>query len=332
MNRDATLDRFEATLREALVDQRPIEGAPGTLHARIDAIPERVGAVGWRARVAAMAAARGELAALVGVLVIIAVAASARSIIAPVTGGGTGPTTVPLDPTIEGPGILHNPIPTLLIAQGLAVLLAAGLARRWRSIGGFESYRDMGRGLVLILLVLASALALQPGIANLGGSEGTALGYGIPVYPPPGADGPDVYYESAKPGGPMIAFFDVTNVSALPVTLEGLVSNEPPGSGGPRWTALAVATSRDVFPNDLSQLRPFSPQVIQPNQLFTIYLVGKAGTCAFGPGYTVDTVGVGGFASMSRSIQLSYSMLGLSTRTTIEMPMQLVEPTNANCP
>jgi hypothetical protein len=333
MNRDATFDPFEARLRAVLVEQRPIEGAPARLHARVGAIPDRVGAVGWLARMQALAASQRQLAALVGVLVVVAVAASVRSFIGPVTGGGVSPNALPFDPTVEGPGLVHNLIPTLWVAEALAILLALGLARSWRSRAGFDSWRDMARGLVLIALIaVPAAMAISTPLQDWGGSVGTALGFGYLVNPPPGSDAPGVYYVSAKPGESMIAFFDVTNTSALPVTLEGIVVPDSRSATGPRWTALALAPDRNVYPNEVDRLFAFTPQVIAPNDRVTVYLVGKAGPCAFGPGYTADTVGVTGYASMSRDLQLDYSILGLSATSTFTMPLQLVEPASPSCP
>jgi hypothetical protein len=333
MTRSASLDPIEARLRAALVDLRPANGAPAALRARVDATPDRIGSRGLAARVRSLAAMPAFVAVVVVAAAIVIAAVSLEHAVAPDNIGGAGSQPVTFDPALEGPGIVHDPIPTLWIVEALVVLLALGLARRWRSRVGFDSGRDMARGLALIVLVAASAsIAITTPLKDWGGSIGTALGYGLQVYPPPDTDAPEVYYESAKPGEPMIAFFDVTNTSALPITLEGIVMSDSRSNAGPRWTALALASDPNTFPNPPDKLRVFTPQVIAPNDRITLYLVGKAGPCAFGPGYTVDTVGVTGYASMSRDLQLDYSILGLSATSTFTMPLQLVEPAASRCP
>ena len=123
------------------------------------------------------------------------------------------------------------------------------------------------------------------------------------------------------------------NGSALPVTLEGIVSGDEPGSPGPRWIALALPFVPNAFPNGVDQLRAFTPQVIAPNERITLYLVGKAGPCSFGPGFSLDNdSAVAGYVSLPREVQLGYSILGLAGTSSFTMPMQVVEPARQSCP
>jgi len=329
MTRTPPIDSVEDHVRAALAALRPAGEAPLALRARVEAIPERVGSVGIVSRLRRAFTAPSSVAPAVAVVAVAILAVAYRPVAAPLTGGAQPPAA--FDPTVEGPGIL-NTVPTLYVAFALSVLTALALAVRWRSIGSFDTWRDMGRGLLLIVLVgLPAVMALQPPLKDLGGSSGTALGYGLVVYPAPGLDGPEVRYVSADPGAPMIAFFDVTNTGALPVTLEGIVPRAGDDPAGPHWTSLALARDRNVFPNQTDQLLPFTAQVIAPNDRITLYLIGKAGHCAYGPGYTLDTVGATGFTSMSRDIQLAYSILGLTAQSTFTMPFQLVEPERDLC-
>lgn len=333
---------LEARFRAALAELRPMAGAPATLRGRIDVLPDVLGEQGLALRLLRSVASPLAVTAILGVISLGALVLFGRPVTGPATTGGVNPTPAIFDPTVVGPGLLHAPIPTLPIAAGLVVVLGLALARRWnwRSIVAFETFRDMGRGLVLIAMVAGpSWLALHGTLAYLGGSEGAASGYGLPVHPPLGLDGPDVYYETAAPGGPIIAFFDVTNVSPLPVTFEGLVDEgfvslitTTGEEHTPSWTSLALASVPNVFPNTGEQLRPFTPTTLPPNAQVTVYLVGRAGACAFGPGFDAQASVNGGFVSMSREIKLGYSVLGLSSTTTVEMPMQLVEPAAEHCP
>jgi hypothetical protein len=257
---------------------------------------------------------------------------SLRQVAAPPSNGGVNAPPAGFDPTLAGPGLLFGPIPTLQVVQVLAVVVALAFAYRWRSIGGFDSWRDMGRGLGLIVLVAApTALAMQPTLLVEGG-YGTALGYGQPISGPPGSDVPQVSYESADPGAPMIAFFEVMNAGPLPITVNGMVSIGSPGSSG-RWIALALPSDPNSYPNPVDQLRTFTRQVVAPGDSVTLYLVGKAGACAYGPGYDIESsVDATSFAAFTRNVELGYSVLGLSSTTTVEMPMQLIEPAAAHCP
>jgi hypothetical protein len=333
-------DAFEARLRATLIDLRPGEGAPASLRGRIDAVPEQLGGNGLRSRIRGLLASPLAAATTVAAISLGLLVAYGRPVPGPATTGGVNPTPAVFDPAVEGPGIVHDPIPTLPIAAGIVVVLGLVLALRWRSRMGFETFRDLGRGLVVIALVaLPGWLALQPTLADPGGSCCTAFGYGWPVYPAPGLDGPEAYYETAAPGGPIVAFIDVTNTSPVPVTLEGLVDNayiaNVTASGEihpPRWTSLALPSVPNTFPNSIEQLRTFSPSVIAPNDRLTVYLVGKAGACAFGPTFDVSTSATDGYITMSRDLTLAYSMFGLSWTKSFRMQMQLVEPTAANCP
>jgi hypothetical protein len=330
MTTGTTGDPVEGRLKAALADLRPVDGAPASLRWRVDAIPDRIDDVGRLSRLRRAFSTPAAFATLLALAAIAIVAVSFRpNIVPPLSGGAPEPS---FDPALEGPGLLYGQIPTMQVVQVLAVVVALALAYRWRSFGGFASWRDMGRGLGLIVLVTApTALALQPGLIAEG-AYGTALGYGQPFTGPFGSSLPTVYYETAEPGAPMIAFMELENVGPLPITLNGLVSPVPPGSSGPAWIALALPSVANTFPNTVEQLRPFTVQVMGPGEFVTLYLVGRAGSCAFGPGFEPGgSPGVTTFAELARDVEIGYSVLGLASKTTIEMPMEFVEPTG-RCP
>lgn len=324
MTNPQAFDATELRLRAALLDLRPPDGPPSTLGARVDAIPDRIARPGSWARIAALVSAPAAIALVVSVAAI-GLAINLARVMTPGDGGpGTGLDS--FDPVAAGTGLVRIAIPALQVVAALSMLAAILLVRRWRSIGGFDTWRDMGRGLALIVLVLIPGwLLVRPPLRDYGGSLGGGLGLGASAHPPFGSQSPEVRYVTAERGTPFIAFFDVTNGSALPVTLEGLVVEADAAGLGPRWTSLALASVPNAFPNSFEQLRPFTPQVIAPNDRITLYLVGRAGSCAFGSGFTIDTPVESG-ETLDRTLQLSYSVLGLASTSTFTIPFEIVQP------
>lgn len=343
MTRSTHIDPLEARLRGTLEELRPADGAPASLRSRVDGLPEHMASPGFVGRLRGLLVSPSTVAVVIAGAAILALAVAFKGgVPAPYdnVGGAPHPT---FDPTVEGPGMLHGPIPTLLVAAVISVLLAARLVRHWRAIVRLDTWLDIGRGVALVaLLAIPTSLVLEPAVRDQGGSLGPVLGFGIPVDPPPGSDSAPVYYVTAEPGAPFIVLFDIANGSALPVTVDGIVSesfvssdptatSDPTRRTGPEWTALALPSIPNIFPNGMDQLRPFTPTVVASNQLLTLYLVGKAGSCAFGAGYTPDTIGVTSYASMTRAVHIGYSILGLSTTTSFTMPLQVVEPESSRC-
>jgi hypothetical protein len=176
-----------------------------------------------------------------------------------------------------------------------------------------------------------TVLSLQAPFTVTGG-YGPTLGYDASANPPIGSNGPTVYYSTAAPGKPTIVFFDLWNLGPMPVRLDGLVADLTEGFDGAGVIALALPADPNAFRNRLDQLVPFTPSVVAPNEWVRIFLVGRAGSCAFGPGYQPGVSDSTAYASRVRTVRLGYSILGLSSTTDVEMPMQLVEPAAVHCP
>lgn len=322
--------RLEDRIRASLADLRPGDAAPERLRARIEQLPERFGRPGIVGRIVAM---RRSLVALAVVAAVATVAALAVSLtpLRPLTPGGNAPNPT-FDPSVEGPGLLHDPIPTMLIVQVVSIVAALVFVVGWTSARAFRSRRGIAAGLVAVGLAGGSILLAVQALTVTGGF-GPALGYDASASPPPGSDGPRVYYSTAEPGQPTIAFFEVWNFGALPIQLDGMVVDDIfSGAIGPRFTALALATVPNEYPNSLDKLQPFTAQLIPPQSSVVIYLVGRAGACAFGPGYAPDVSEAPGFSVLTRDVRLGYSVFGLASTTVVEMPMQLVEPAAVRCP
>jgi hypothetical protein len=318
---------MELRLRQTLFDLRPPDGAPDALRSRVAAIPDTAARAWWRMPARALA---GAIAVAAVVAVVVGVVAL-RPTPLPVTPGGTGtapPAT--FDPMIEGPGILLSSVRTLLLVPIVLAAVVAVLGLRW-------ALRRRGQALairVAIVAVLAGgigSLALQPGF-EMGSSWGPMLGYDVQVEPPPGADYPTVWYETAEPGGPLVLVVTVRNPGPLPIRLDGLVEKQTAATPLiQRWTALWLGTDPNSMGNRFDQLVSFTPTVVEPQQELQVYLVGRAGLCAFGPGYTLASP-VMGHTSRGRELEFAYSVLGLGSSAPFELPMSLVEPYRENCP
>lgn len=331
MTADHTPDVIESRLRAALGDLRPSAEAPEDLRSRVGALPEQIGN---RSIIDRIAAARRPLLATAAFVAIASIAALAISFtpLGRLPPGTNAPDSTGFDPTVEGPGLLLDPVPTLLIVQIVATVAAVVFGVRFGTGKGFRSRRGRAFGLVVVAVAGTSIMFAVQSQFSLTGASGTALGYDANVVPPPGANGPRVYYSTAEPGKPTIAFFEFWNFGALPVRLEGLVTDMNPDSLGSQWVALALPTVANEFPNSLDKLQSFTPQLIPPQSSVTIYLVGRAGECAFGPGYQPGVSDATSFSSFPRDVRLGYSIFGLSSTTVVEMPMQLVEPAAVHCP
>jgi hypothetical protein len=318
---------LEVRLRSTLVELRPPHGAPHLLRARVAVIPETQARTWWRtpARVFARAVA---LAALVAVVIALS---ALRPTLGPVAPGGPGAAPpAAFDPMIEGPGILRYEVRTLVLVPLVAALGVALVGGRW-------ALRRRGQALVIrvaIVAVLAGAIAspaLQPGF-EMGSAYGPMVGYDLHADPPPGADYPTVWYETAEPGGPLALVLTVRNPGPLPIRLDGLVETQTAATPLiQRWTALWLGTDRNTIGNPLDELVPFTPTTVEPQQELQVYLVGRAGLCAFGPGYTLASP-LTGHSSRGRTIEFAYSVLGLGSTAPFELPMSLVEPYRENCP
>jgi hypothetical protein len=333
-------DLIEARLRTALVELRPADGAPATLRARVDAVPDRLADTGIVGRIRRIVAAPIVVTAPV-VVVAIALAALAFRQVPPPSHLNAGGAPAPsFDPTAEGPGLLYGVIPTLIIVPGSVALLSLALAlrhlRRARWIGGWRG--AMRLALICLVGGGAAALALQPGFQWLGGGYGPVLGYGLQAEARPGSfDETPLWYETAPPGGPLVLAISITNPGPLPIQLDGIVEDpNAPLVSAARWVGMTVGQDQASFGEPLNHLLAFTPRTVAPGEQLIVYLAGKAGPCAFGPTFTLDNAAtsedIGGYSSKGPEITFAYSVLGLSSSAPFELPMKLVEPLRNRCP
>ena len=318
---------LEVRLHALLAELRPTDGASAGLRARVLAIPDvspRVSRFGSLRTLGALAAAAAVLTAVIITL------ASTTLILPRSPAGAPAPTAGPFDPLLEGPGIIRSIVPTLtLVPIGLAVLVAV-LGLRWvlRRGLGMLYWRAF---IVVAAALMVGAVALQPGFGR-GSSYGPEIGYDLQVDGPPGSDTPATWYETAEPGGPLMLTFTLVNPGPLPIRLEGLIETQTAETPLiQRWTALWLGDDPNAFGSSLEHLVPFTPQTVAPMEELQVYLVGRAGMCAYGPGYTVETP-VEGHSSRGRTLTFAYSALGLQSTAPMELRMQLVEPYRLGCP
>jgi hypothetical protein len=126
--------------------------------------------------------------------------------------------------------------------------------------------------------------------------------------------------------------FSVRNEGPLPLRVEGIIGELgdvmvaavpwravwiPPG---PNWQEIGF----------LKDAKPFTPTVVGPGEELQLYLVGRAGPCAYGATYQVGA-DVAGHAQLGTTVDVVVNVLGLSTSTPIDLPMLLAEPIRNGC-
>jgi len=334
--------RLESLLRSVLAEQRPANGTPPGLRERVAAIPENHGSrpwfmPPWLGRLAPIGAS---IASVAAVLVILAIASHGPAI-APGPGGGSGPppTVTTFDPTLEGPGLLTDVLPTTEIARWALATLAVVVLARFL-IGGSE--RRTRRGKIVALVVLAAALLLVGRVGPEAGlSRGSAgavlLGYDVDdaAANPPGASSPyALYYENAAASQPTAIMFSVRNNGPVAIRIEGVVvPRVSEGYVPAHWIAAWLPPAgRDYEIVPLEQVQRFTPTVVEPDHELDIYLVGRAGPCAYGPAFKRTTTGDATFTTLGPTFTVAYSIAGLVSTVDIDTQMAFSEPQRTGCP
>jgi hypothetical protein len=332
---------IETELRGILLTERPTEGASAVLRARVADIPARVRidhpVIALLRRAAVPLSAVGAASAAV-------VLASIGLTRAPVTGlppggGGVSPG-VTFDPALEGFGLVTSIVPTLLVVQwviaGLAVAVAVRLA--FGADRHARRTRLVASALVICAIAVApttkipllDGLGLQPGAVR-----GVLAGYGLDRPPERPFDEFDRYYQTASPGEPTIIMFSIRNAGPVPLRLEGVVVHPDHAAlAQARWTAVwlqtTVTSERAIAP--LGETTPFEPTTIAPGDELHVFLVGRAGPCAYGPGFTLESeADISGYSMLGPTVEVAYSFAGMVGTTIIDMDQGFVEPHRNGC-
>ena len=316
--------RLQREVREVLRSREP-GPAPYGLRGRLDRVPEE--------HPAATPSVVARLVPLFGIAAAIAVAAAAvnafRSAV-PVPGPGAsvapGASVVPassFDPFLEGPGVVTS-TPDLsgfwaLVSLAVILLLIfavtyRGVHRRSAVVVAIALAAVLGVGLpVGTYVVTATAQVSQGGLY--------APGLGLqPVEMPPGYSGPPMAYVVAGPHEPYSIGLMLTNDGPFPVTVHGVVTQNFEGWEGPYWAAMWLDGASDG--GVAGPTVPLDDLVLAPGEYATVWLVGRASTCALGTSF--DPGSSNAFYSIGAT--LSYSVLGWPVQQDIGLPAELKEP------
>lgn len=324
---------LESRLRAALADASPIGGAPAALRSRVDAIPHTAPHRSLVRRMWTATIANLTVAGATGVAALALLAVVARPAV--LTSAGSGASPGPTFDPASMPGLVTSIIPTLqfvpLVSIAFSFFAAANaLARlRWRRTR--SSLAQLG--LFAALGVGSLGLMVHPGPSWQGGTYGPVLGFKIESGPAPGSDAETAFYETTNPGDPVMIVITATNPGPLPIRLEGLYGSVEPEARFTRWVGIARDLDPgDSLPTNVDQLRQFEPVDIAPGERVDLYMVGRAGACAYGPGFTLDAPDVSSYINVGGSVGLVYSVFGLVWISPFELPMTIVEPLRADCP
>jgi len=328
---------FEGALRGMLEERRPGNGAPAELRDRVARIPEEVRPGAAHGSIRPMASIAGSLAGLAAaaaIALLVFGALGSRPVV-PDVGSAPAPDApvATFDPAIDGPGMVpfsdaHYPPQLESLASGpWAVAAIGGVLLALVAITGGRLRRLAALAGVLVLTVGASGLSSHPGF-EMGSSVGPRLGLEVRGEATRMSDRPDEWYVIAGPGEPISVAFEVRNPGPLPIRLLGVVQSGP-DTGFRRWTAVWLDEDSDGGLPGVQEATLFRPVDVQPDGSVVLYLVGRAGECAFGPDFRPDndhTTFV-----PRRDVQIAYAVLGLSSVSEVELPVRLVEPQREEC-
>ena len=332
MSGDERVDAaFEGWLRGAMRGLSPEERAPDALALRILSIPDQPSRPGLFARIR-----DGQPGALLAAGFAAAVAVLLLSTAFRLQPAGPGAIDSPgttFDPTIVGPGIVTSTFPSLAIARW--ALAGAALVFALVQLFGRRPASRMamilgGLGLLVAYLV-SPLLRLDPGLQN-GGFDALPLGFGIDAPEGP-FDSRDLWYETADPGQPTTIVITLRNAGPLPVRFDGIVGDlgEVFLAAQP-WRAVWLGTlGDDGSVAGIERASLFEPTTIEPGNELQVFLVGRAGPCAYGSTFQLGDDSQTGALQISRIVEVAYSVFGLSSSTQLELRMDLAEPLRADC-
>jgi hypothetical protein len=331
MTTDTRLDR---ALRTVLSEQRPDGGAPASLRARVLNIPDSV-----REQPAIMRFVRaiGVPLAAVGAAATAVVLTAFGMTRVPIQGlppGTVGGAVRGFDPSIEGPGLVTEVLPTAVIAGLLLIVVAAAV-----TAGTFFSIRaSTGRGRTIILL---GVLGVAAGIGlirfdagfSASGYRGAPLGY---VEAPSPFHDELVWIQTAGPGESTVGVFSVRNTAAVPVRIEGIVVGYSDEVAFGHWTALWMPPGGPGWDAPgLDEIRPFEPVTLEPGAGLILYAAGRAGPCAFGPSFDptrqYSDTEIAGYTELGPEVEVAYSVFGLASVAVIDIEETFAEPARAGC-
>jgi hypothetical protein len=233
--------------------------------------------------------------------------------------GSPGPAGSPLSaPGIAvGDGVVAVGIPVGPLI--LLVALMAGLAWLGTQVKG--RWRVALAGLAVLLLGLVAVVASIDALAFRSG--GFAVRPTSTASPDPGQfpDSTDIVMD-VGPNELFPVLVTVTNVSPLPITLEGLAERKDleDAFNAPRFVAIGLPAVPGML--DLNPPDGFHPTTLLPGAEQDVYLLVTAGPCATKSQtvegrYTLDTV------------YLAYEVLGVGKIGSVTLPSRIAIPAAA---
>lgn len=318
--------RLERELRELLGARDP-GPAPYGLRGRVDRVPaERPRRDTSRARSVALVVAG--LAVAAALVVAVAPLAGFRT---PWTGpgasvpAGTPGPGVPFDPMLVGPGILAepsaDPLPLVVLAVlilGLVALLVQGRRRAIpiAMIAGLAAYA-------------VAATQLPVSMADSGFGQGLSTR----MAEPRPASHEEILWQLAGPREPFTVGVWVSIDAAVPVTLDGIIepwTDADRGPAFPTWRAVWLDEQGDSG-GMTGPGTPFHPVEYGPQQLWALWLVGRAGACALGSQFDpAHPEAAPAFAEVEQ-VTAQVRVLGWPRTVVMALPFRLAEPLPEQC-
>jgi hypothetical protein len=333
---DLSDDRLEAALRDLMAASRP-GVAPPELRARVDQIPALSRPSRLPSKLRSAIALAGGLSTLsvAAIAAFFAIAQALNRPLVPYLDPGIGATPSPamFDPSVAGPGIVTDfsgtldSVPWVIAVLGWLVLAAITFfaSERWRRavlVGAIVAAIALGFG--------ARAISTHPGF-EFSGAWGPLLGLDVRAEAPKASTGPDVWYVTAERGEPFALVFSVYNPGPLPIRYLGVHEPNRPFVHAYHWSAVWQVDDSHGGAPAAEESRSFHPIDVAPREFLTLYLVGRASDCAYGPGFRLQNAASFGYIQGS-PISVVYSVGGLTATSEIDLPVVIAEPVLGDCP
>lgn len=325
--------RLEGELRDVLRRRDP-GAAPSTLRNWVQGVPHEAEPNGpFRLRrpfTAALGLAAVVLLAVIGLTAIRhlglsgVAAASWSGVPASSQSAGASPAEA-FAPTLEGPGISATDdfSPAILVVPACILLVALAFTTRGR-----------GRILSAALAAMLAGWALVGSFAPVTLLDsGYGLGLNTVMAPQVPGTGEELLYELAPASGRFSLGLYLSADGPLPIRVEGVVSPDfgrDPRSFLPTMMLTALWIDREPNGGMSGPSRPFAPFEM-PRGGQSIWMVGRAGTCALGNSFDPSNAAtVGGFTIID-SLEVRVSVLGWPRTIHLQLPFRLVEPNPSSC-
>lgn len=229
-----------------------------------------------------------------------------------------------LDPAVRELGIVARPDipgPTAAIALIVGLMVVLALAGRVPRLA-----RMAGLGAGFALLALAAFAATVPSTFTT-----WAYGPGARVLPPGDDDAAmPVFTVLAGPGEQFSIAIGITHRGPLPVTITGVVVQDPPPHL-PAWTAVWLDASPSFGLTRPDRHFAAVPAPADGAARPALWLVGTGGSCSVGASGGRAQAPGDAAGSVSLQVQLSYDVLGWPREAYVDLPFLVAAPMIEGC-